>query len=261
MVAGTRPLSAQEVLGILTPWLSGKLTTPQMPSVKSVRVQITEDPDVGFVIASAPFTRDKLYQVNGPADTIVTGIKWNLRSPTHGAITDTLASDLRGGFRSTGRQGLERLGFKILLSSIHPYGQLSSRVPDYGIPPTPVLPPMPEEKPKPAPQPKVIVQPQPSPAKTAAISWAFGAIALIAVAYFTTRMQKRAGALGTYDPHGVKRRILENKIAQWNALRDKMLNLAISRESRGESGSTRWLSRAEAAERKITELQQKLKKL
>jgi hypothetical protein len=208
LLAGPRPISSQEALGILTPWLSGKLKASQMPSVKSVRVSVVEDPDVGPVIASKPFSEGgKLYQAGSLDNTVVTGIKWNLRHPTSGAVTEDLAAALRSGFRSTGKQSLQLLGFSVLQSTIYPYNSKPS-ITDYKIPETPELPPIPEEPVIQTPiqqeptvvekiryvvQPKVVVQTKES-AGSAALNWTIGALAMIVAAVATQKLAKRNGA-------------------------------------------------------------------
>lgn len=180
LVAAPHPLSAQEVLNLLSPWLTGKLKTPQLPAVKSVRVEVVDDLSIGPSTVSRIFGQQ---QTGSLANNMLTGVKWNLRSPSNSALTDEFAGSLRSGFRSTGKQDIERLGYKILQMSIHPRGRWPSTVKDYGIPALPDLP-----------QPAVPVPPKPlqpvhivpaTPVKTSMINWIFGALAMILVAYVT----------------------------------------------------------------------------
>lgn len=201
LVAGTRPIAAQEALGLLTPWLTGKLKTSQMPVVQSVRVSVVNDPDMGPVIISAPFNEGgRITQAGKLENTIVTGIKWNLRTPNYSAVTDDFLGSLRSGFKSSGRQSLEQLGFKIVLSAMQAYGKsFSGQIVDYNLPETPALPPQPvtpAPSPKPAPLPASSPRPGPTPApvpispgtKYSLIHWAIGATALILVALATKKI-------------------------------------------------------------------------
>jgi hypothetical protein len=216
MVAGTRPLSSQEVLGLLTPWLTGKLKTSQMPEVQSVKVAVVDDPDVGPVISSLPFSAGgKLYQVGSTANNIVTGIKWNLQHPTNAAISDELAGDLRAGFRSSGKQALELLGFKVFLFSIYPYNQgPGGGIVDYAIPSTPELP-APSKEPavviskKPVAEQKIVIQT--TTPKSSIIHWLIGAAALIGVAIATRKINgkeitKEAEAIEEYMKYRKRRK-------------------------------------------------------
>lgn len=186
LIAAPRPISDQEVLGLLTPWLQGKLKTPQMPSIKSVRVFV-KDTEVGPVIQSDPFVSVGDYQTGSLQNNIVTGIKWNLRHPTNGAIDASYAGDLRAGFRATGKQTLERLGFKVMLMDIVPYNS-GFGVTDYGIPSNPDLP-LPPSTSKPIEQPskKEVIVPMHTP-ESSLIYWAIGATALIFVALMTRKI-------------------------------------------------------------------------
>lgn len=185
MVAGSRPLSAQEILGLLSPWLKGKLKTPQMPAVKSVRVDIAAVPGAGYEIRTAPFPAGM--QVSGPKSNIVTGVKWNLRTPTFTAVTDELAGSLREGFRTTVYPTLTALGFDRLVMSIAPYGKAFA-VADYGIPPIPELP-------APAPSPTPIPEkPKPPPP----LSWLVGIAATLTIGAYLTGSPKQKPGLSRF---------------------------------------------------------------
>jgi hypothetical protein len=212
LVAGTRPLAAQEVLGLMTPWLSGKLKISQMPAVKSVRISVVNDPDMGPVIISAPFGEGgRITQAGKLENTIVTGIKWNLRTPNYSAVTDDFLGSLRSGFKNSGRQALEQIGFKIVTTAMQVYGKsFGGQIVDYNLPETPVLPPMtvtPVPSPKPSPSPAPV--PISPGTKYSLIHWAIGATALILVALATKKINgkelKQEQLSGSADEHAVER--------------------------------------------------------